>query len=69
KLIAGQLKTLLTEQPHLAALKTLKGVGPVLLAVLACRLPELGTLSGKQISRLVGVAPLSRDSGAMRGKR
>ncbi|MFD2735764.1 IS110 family transposase [Xanthomonas dyei] len=68
-LIAGQLKTLLIEQPHLAALKTLKGVGPVLLAVLVSRLPELGTLSGKQISRLVGVAPLSRDSGAMRGKR
>ncbi|WP_355504879.1 IS110 family transposase [Xanthomonas cannabis] len=69
ELIAGQLKTLLIEQPHLAALKTLKGVGPVLLAVLACRLPELGTLNGKQISRLVGVAPLSRDSGKMRGKR
>ncbi|KHL51225.1 transposase, partial [Xanthomonas cannabis pv. cannabis] len=52
ELIAGQLKTLLIKQPHLAALKTLKGVGPVLLAVLACRLPELGTLNGKQISRL-----------------
>jgi len=50
-------------------LKTLKGVGPVLLAVLMCRLPELGTLGGKQIARLVGVAPLSNDSGSVRGKR
>jgi len=68
-LIAEQLKTLLIEHPHLATLKTLKGVGPVLLAVLMCRLPELGTLGGKQIARLVGVAPLSNDSGSVRGKR
>ena len=32
-------------------------------------LPELGTLSSKQIAALVGVAPLNRDSGHWRGKR
>lgn len=32
-------------------------------------LPELGTLPGKQIAALVGVAPLNRDSGTLRGKR
>jgi transposase len=32
-------------------------------------LPELGRLSRRQIAKLVGVAPLSRDSGAMRGRR
>ena len=32
-------------------------------------LPELGTLSHKQIAKLVGVAPLARDSGTLRGKR
>lgn len=32
-------------------------------------LPELGTISHKQISYLVGVAPLNRDSGKFRGKR
>ena len=32
-------------------------------------LPELGTLSRKQIAALVGVAPFSRDSGPHRGKR
>ncbi len=32
-------------------------------------MPELGTLSHKSISYLVGVAPLNRDSGKFRGKR
>jgi transposase len=32
-------------------------------------LPELGTLTTKQIAALVGVAPLNRDSGTLRGRR
>ena len=36
---------------------------------LLANLPELGTLTGKQIAALVGVAPLNRDSGTWRGKR
>ena len=32
-------------------------------------LPELGTLSPKQIAALVGVAPFNRDSGTFRGRR
>ena len=32
-------------------------------------LPELGTLDRKQIAALVGVAPLNRDSGTLRGAR
>jgi transposase len=32
-------------------------------------LPELGPLTHKQIAALVGVAPLARDSGTLRGKR
>ena len=31
--------------------------------------PELGCLNRKQIAALVGVAPLARDSGTLRGKR
>ena len=31
--------------------------------------PELGRLNRKQIAALVGVAPLARDSGTLRGKR
>ena len=44
-------------------------VGPVLATILLADLPELGTLSQKQIAALVGVAPLNHDSGTLRGKR
>ena len=50
-------------------LQSTPGVGPVLSQTLLASLPELGTLNRKQISALVGVAPLNRDSGLMRGKR
>ena len=50
-------------------LRSAPGVGPVLTATLLANLPELGTLTGKQIAALVGVAPLNRDSGTLRGKR
>jgi transposase len=45
------------------------GVGPVLTTTLLANLPELGTLTGKQIAALVGVVPLNRDRGTWRGKR
>jgi len=52
-----------------ALLRSTPGVGPVLTTTLLATLPELGTLTGKQIAALVGVAPLNRDSGTLRGKR
>src|SRR3989454_10162951 len=45
------------------------GGGPIVSNTLLGELPELGTLSHKQIAALVGVAPLARDSGTLRGKR
>lgn len=51
------------------ALRSIKGIGPVLQAHLLADLPEIGRLTGRQISKLVGVAPLNRDSGTMRGTR
>ncbi|WP_447973855.1 IS110 family transposase [Nitrospira sp. Kam-Ns4a] len=50
-------------------LRSVPGVGPVLSRTLLAALPELGTLSHKQIAALVGVAPLNRDSGTLRGRR
>jgi transposase len=50
-------------------LQSTPGIGPVVSCTLLAELPELGTLDRKQISALVGVAPLNRDSGMMRGKR
>jgi transposase len=41
----------------------------VLSRTLLGELPELGRLTRKQIAALVGVAPLARDSGTLRGKR
>jgi len=52
-----------------ALLQSVPGVGPVLSRTLLADLPELGRLSRRQIAKLVGVAPLSRDSGTMRGRR
>jgi len=50
-------------------LRSVPGVGQVLSVNLITGLPELGTLSRRQIAALVGVAPLNRDSGLFRGKR
>jgi transposase len=50
-------------------LRSVPGVGPVLSRTLLADLPELGRLSRREIAKLVGVAPLSRDSGTVRGRR
>ena len=50
-------------------LRSVPGVGEQLSLILLAHLPELGTLDRKQIAALVGVAPINRDSGRMRGKR
>lgn len=50
-------------------LKSVPGIGNIVARTLLAELPELGTLTRRQIAALVGVAPFSRDSGTMRGKR
>ncbi|MCK5484239.1 MAG: IS110 family transposase [Gemmatimonadetes bacterium] len=50
-------------------LRSVPGVGPNLARTLIAELPELGRLSRREIAALVGVAPLARDSGTLRGKR
>ena len=50
-------------------LQSVPGIGPVVSVTLLAELPELGTLNRHQISKLVGVAPLNRDSGPQRGTR
>ena len=52
-----------------AILKSAPGVGDTLVYTLLADLPELGTLTNKQVAALVGVAPINRDSGRSRGKR
>jgi transposase len=50
-------------------LKSFKGIGPVTARILLALLPELGNANRQQIAALVGLAPVNRDSGKMRGKR
>jgi transposase len=50
-------------------LQSVPGVGRVLSFTLLADLPELGRLSRREIAKLVGVAPLARDSGTLRGRR
>jgi transposase len=45
------------------------GIGKTTTAMLISELPELGTLTRRQIASLVGVAPMARDSGTFKGKR
>jgi transposase len=52
-----------------ALLQSVKGVGPTTTSTLIAELPELGSLTRKQITSLVGLAPLNRDSGTFRGQR
>lgn len=53
----------------LRLLKTLKGVKDVTATTLVALLPELGTLTRRQIAALVGLAPFDHDSGKLAGKR
>ena len=50
-------------------LRSVPGVGPVTTFNLLADLPELGSLDRRAVAALVGVAPLSRDSGQFRGVR
>lgn len=50
-------------------LQSVPGIGKQSARALIGLLPELGTVSGAQITKLAGLAPFNRDSGTMRGKR
>jgi transposase len=50
-------------------LTSMPGIGRSVASTLIGDLPELGSLSRRQIAALTGVAPFNRDSGTFRGKR
>jgi len=56
-------------QAKVDLLKGVPGIGDQTARCLAAQLPELGTCSRQQIAALVGVAPVNRDSGTLRGRR
>jgi transposase len=59
--------SILTEKVE--RLSAIKGVGDITALTLIADLPELGQLTNKEISALVGVAPFCHDSGTQKGKR
>lgn len=71
--IDAQLQTLIEASPiwqqEAKLLQDVPGVGPGLTQVLIARLPELGQIPIKKLTALVGLAPLNRDSGTVRGRR
>ena len=50
-------------------LRSVPGVGKATSSMLLAGVPELGRLDRRQVAALVGVAPLNRDSGLMKGRR
>lgn len=56
-------------QQQVQRLATVPGIGQLTAQRLAVMLPELGDCNRRQIARLIGVAPINRDSGTLRGKR
>ena len=73
KSLSTRIAALIANDPLWAALdavfRSVKGVADRTVATLMADLPEMGTLSGKQIAKLVGLAPLADDSGRRQGKR
>jgi transposase len=67
--LAGLLATDTRNQRTIEILQSVKGVGPVTISTFIAERPELGTLNRGEVAKLVGVAPLNRDSGAKSGKR
>jgi transposase len=68
-----ELGTMIRESPVWRerddVLQSVPGIGPVVARTLLATLPELGALNRRAIAKLVGVAPLNRDSGTWRGQR
>jgi transposase len=67
--IDGAIRNSPAWQADADLLVSVPGVGPATLRTLIAELPELGRLDRRKIAALVGVAPINRDSGTMRGRR
>lgn len=72
KSIQAQIEKLIEADPTIkakyAVIRSMKGVGPVLALTLICELPELGKANKKEIAALVGVAPITNQSGQKSGR-
>jgi transposase len=73
KALAAEIAALIKADPLWAALdatlRSVKGVAGRTVATLLAELPEIGTLSGKAVAKLAGLAPIANDSGKRQGAR
>lgn len=71
--VVGELASLIDdddEYRHIGgALREVKNVADRTVIVLLSEMPEIGTISGKKVAKLAGLAPIANDSGKRRGKR
>jgi len=67
--IDGAIRNSPAWQAEADLLTSVPGIGPATRRVLIVELPELGRLTRRKIAALVGVAPINRDSGTLRGRR
>ena len=67
--LAKMLETDTENKRTIEILQSVKGIGPVTISTLVAELPELGEMNRGQVAKLVGVAPINRDSGKKSGKR
>jgi transposase len=67
--IDGAIRDTPAWQEEADLLDSVPGIGPVTRRTLIAELPELGQLTRRKIAALVGLAPINRDSGTMRGRR
>jgi len=67
--LAQSVKSNTADARKIEILESVKGLGPVTVSTLLAELPELGRLNRGQIAKLVGVAPMNRDSGQVSRKR
>jgi len=69
----GQIRTAIEASPVWRVrdqwLQSVPGIGPTTASRLIAVLPELGTLGGRALAKLAGLAPLNADSGQWRGRR
>jgi len=71
--VEKRLIDLIRQEPEHAAklemLTSVPGIGDTTSIMLLSEVPELGRLNRRQIAALIGVAPINRDSGTLRGRR
>jgi transposase len=73
KKVESKIEKLIETCPEYQAkndlLQSMPGVGKIVAASLISNVPELGYITNKQAASLVGVAPITKESGRFKGKR